>query len=147
MKTKTVEGANKRNTQAIAPGQVIKTIYHIAACIPQLVIAMMYQALCCYLTFQFSLKFGTIKQFSQTIQHGVHITVNPVTLTVYAQVFHKSQMHCRHFCRDTPLCAGLSRSWYARSETSVKYLGATLCIKLHRAANITICSSTTLNAL
>ena len=53
MKTKTVEGANKRNTQAIAPGQVITTIYYIAACIPQLVIATMYQVLCCHLTFQF----------------------------------------------------------------------------------------------
>jgi hypothetical protein len=76
----------KRNTQAIAPGQVITTIYlsytyhglsstpnskdgidtdmrrrrrrittiyYIAACIPQLVIATMYQVLCCHLTFQF----------------------------------------------------------------------------------------------
>jgi hypothetical protein len=70
-----------------------------------------------------------------------------LTLTVHAQVFHKRQLHCRHFCRDTPLCAGVSRSWYTRSETSAQYLGTTLCVKLHGAANITICSSTTSTAL
>jgi hypothetical protein len=141
------ENVFKRNTKAIAPGQVITTIYYIAACIPQLVIATMYQVLCCHLTFQFNLKFRTIKQFSQTIKPGVHITVKPLTGTAYAQVFYKSQMHCRHFCRHTSLCVGVSRSWYTRSETSVQYLGTILCIKLHRAANINICSSTTLTGL
>jgi hypothetical protein len=91
------ENVFKRNTKAIAPGQVITTIYYIAACIPQLVIATMYQVLCCHLTFQFNLKFRTINQFSQTIKPGVHITVKPLTGTAYAQVFYKSQMHCRHF--------------------------------------------------
>jgi hypothetical protein len=84
----------KRTTQAIAPGQVITTIYYIAACIPQLVIALMYQVLCCYLTFQFCLKFGTIKQFSHTIKSGVHITVKPVTLTVYAQHRFSTKARC-----------------------------------------------------